>query len=82
MSPLEEQKKLLLPFLQASALQSAHIARPKQADQRPALPCTTLLQRADEVQKAEPKIAYYCRLYAVEQVGGRSASVMPPKHPE
>ncbi|GAB4814574.1 hypothetical protein N2152v2_001620 [Parachlorella kessleri] len=36
---LEEQKKLLIPFL----------------------------QRAEEVQKAEPKIAYYCRLYAVEQ---------------
>lgn len=42
-------------------------------------PCTHFLplclllfatQRAGEVEKAEPKIAYYCRLYAVEQVGG------------
>ena len=26
-------------------------------------------QRADEVGKVEPKVAYYCRMYAVEQVG-------------
>lgn len=26
------------------------------------------LQRADEVQQQEPKVAYYCRLYAVHQV--------------
>ena len=25
------------------------------------------LQRAEEVQKVEPKVAYYCRLYAVEE---------------
>ena len=27
------------------------------------------MQRADEVQQQEPKVAYYCRLYAVHQVG-------------
>lgn len=37
---LEEQKKLILPFM----------------------------QRAQEVEKADPKVAYYCRMYAVEQV--------------
>lgn len=25
------------------------------------------LQRADEMAKADPKVAYYCRLYAVEE---------------
>lgn len=25
-------------------------------------------QRAQEIQQADPKVAYYCRLYAVEQV--------------
>lgn len=39
MSELEEQKKLLLPFL----------------------------QRAEEIQQVEPKVAYYCRMYAVDQ---------------
>jgi hypothetical protein len=27
------------------------------------------LQRAQEVQDADPKVAYYVRLYAVDQVG-------------
>ncbi|KAG2439993.1 hypothetical protein HXX76_004110 [Chlamydomonas incerta] len=36
---LEEQKKMILPFM----------------------------QRAQEIQAADPKVAYYCRLYAVEQ---------------
>lgn len=35
------------------------------AEQRRAL--LPFLQRAEEVQKVEPKIAYYCRLYAVEE---------------
>ncbi len=26
------------------------------------------MQRAQEIQKADPKVAYYCRLYGVEQV--------------
>ncbi len=26
------------------------------------------LQRAQEIQQADPKVAYYCRLYSVEQV--------------
>lgn len=33
-----------------------------------------LLQRADEIGKVEPKIAYYCRLYAVQQVRNTSAA--------
>ncbi|PNG99050.1 hypothetical protein TSOC_015180 [Tetrabaena socialis] len=35
------------------------------------------LQRAQEIQEADPKVAYYCRLYAVEQprsVSPRSAN--------
>ena len=35
------------------------------AEQRRAL--LPFLQRAEEVQKVEPRIAYYCRLYAVEE---------------
>ena len=35
------------------------------AEQRRAL--LPFLQRAEEVQKVEPKVAYYCRLYAVEE---------------
>ena len=33
-------------------------------------PTTTrsLVQRADEIGKVEPRIAYYCRLYAIQQV--------------
>lgn len=27
------------------------------------------LQKADEVQSSDPKMAYYCRLHAAEQVG-------------
>lgn len=26
------------------------------------------LDRAQEIEKVQPKVAYYCRLYAVEQV--------------
>ncbi|GLC66007.1 hypothetical protein PLESTF_000371800 [Pleodorina starrii] len=38
-SDLEEQKKLVVPFM----------------------------QRAQEIQQADPKVAYYCRMYAVDQ---------------
>jgi hypothetical protein len=34
-------------------------------------------QRADEIGKVEPKVAYYCRMYAVEQA--RPAPAWPPK---
>lgn len=30
--------------------------------------CVWSLQRADEIAKMEPRVAYYCRMYAVEQV--------------
>ena len=28
---------------------------------------TPFLQRADEMSRADPKVAYYCRMYAVEE---------------
>ena len=33
-------------------------------------PCSLscLVQRADEVNTVDPKVAYYCRMYAIEQV--------------
>ena len=40
-------------------------ARAMNAEHRRAL--LPFLQRAEEVQKVEPKVAYYCRLYAVEE---------------
>ena len=60
-----EQKKFLLPFIQV---------RPQHAD----APLTAAAatggaepgwpQRAEEVEKVDKKIAYYCRLHAVTQV--------------
>lgn len=51
MANLEDQKKLLIPFV----------------------------QRAQEVEKAEPKIAYYCRMYALEQGLDISREVRAPE---
>ena len=34
-------------------------------------------QRAEEIEKVEPKIAYYCRMYAVEQVRAIGAARTP-----
>ena len=42
-----------------------------------AKPLLPFLQRADEMARADPKVAYYCRLYAVEE-GMR----VPNKSPE
>lgn len=36
----------------------------------PPAPPPAVSQRAAEVEKAEPKIAYYCRMYALEQASG------------
>ncbi len=33
-------------------------------------------QRAQEMQQADPKVAYYCRMYAVEQVWRFMAAAM------
>ena len=59
----KEQKKLLLPYIQArlqgSYCQSLELLA---AD-------SWSPQRAEEVEKVDKKIAYYCRLYAVTQVG-------------
>ena len=35
------------------------------AEQKRAL--LPFLQRAEEIQKADPRVAYYCRMYAVEE---------------
>ena len=35
-----------------------------------AKPLLPFLQRADEMAKADPKVAYYCRMYAIEVGGG------------
>ena len=65
MATTDEQKKAILPFLQV-----------RQADvlgssgSRCCVQVThwCVLQRADEIGKVEPKVAYYCRLYAIQQV--------------
>ncbi len=118
MATLEEQKKLLVPFLQVwppppllpgsgcccshrrcrvCAALSPHIrscsicyqklpdsycrqpacsplndAPPCGTAASPVFPphlCRAVLQRAQEIERAEPKVAYYCRMYALEQVG-------------
>ena len=69
-----EQKKLILPFLQACPclllFDAAVDARTQSLKHiLHNLICELrVTQRADEVAPVEPKIAYYCRLYAVEQV--------------
>jgi vacuolar protein sorting-associated protein VTA1 len=37
------------------------------SDAEPAKGLLPYLQRADELQKHEPLVAYYCRLYAMEK---------------
>ena len=65
MATTDEQKKAILPFLQV---------RHADTDTATGLPSRLLdshhctLQRADEIGKVEPKVAYYCRLYAIQQV--------------
>lgn len=106
MATLEEQKKLLVPFLQVCclpplgarycaaaaspgsvAVASLHAAvGAAVAPSKTSCPSTTSLlisppssvsatspavpQRAQEIERAEPKVAYYCRMYALEQVRG------------
>ena len=70
MASTEEQKKAILPFLQVCKHLCFHQVTPMKSlvccnvlpDLRPTL------QRADEVNKVDPKVAYYCRMYAIEQV--------------
>ena len=70
MASTEEQKKAILPFLQVSVRASSIRVAPRESllslphpDHLP-----PSLQRADEVNKVDPKVAYYCRMYAIEQV--------------
>ena len=65
MTTLEEQRKTLLPILKVKAL-SLVVQLAKSQSSAPQQ--GVHLQRADEVQQQEPKVAYYCRLYAVHQV--------------
>jgi hypothetical protein len=60
---IEEQKKLLLPLLQVRKTHCFQV--PQQIHLTPCV----LEQRAEEIQAVQPKVAYYCRLYALEQVG-------------
>ncbi len=92
---LEDQKKLVLPFMQVPARRSGRLcssasrirSQPAAAAACdsvpprcwPSLTCAwrarsggdsscDAAQRAQEVEKVDPKVAYYCRLYAIEQV--------------
>jgi hypothetical protein len=68
-SDIEEQKKVLLPILQVGQLALCHslLCPP------PTAHCLTLClfarqQRATEIESMEPRVAYYCRLYALKRV--------------
>ena len=36
------------------------------------------VQRADEIESLNPKVAYYCRVYAIQQVSEHSKSICTP----
>ena len=70
MASTEEQKKAILPFLQVDVYLLSPLRDPMLLTTLPFhfdTFCPTL-QRADEVNKVDPKVAYYCRMYAIEQV--------------
>ena len=72
----EQQKRVILPFLQvghdrSSLFSSCHRdARSSSGLWAPhgAWASLCIAQRAEEIEKVERKVAYYCRLYAVDQV--------------
>jgi hypothetical protein len=83
MADLAEQKKAILPYLQVRfrACGELVVCVRVQADAfllcillptpPRALPSTpTTTQRAEEVASVDPKVAYYCRMWAVDQVSG------------
>lgn len=54
--------------LRGSPVSMTHrFAAPASPARRPPHCPAPLLQRAQEVERAEPKVAYYCRMYALEQ---------------
>lgn len=67
----EEQKKAVVPFLQVRQWPARHDHAPPRSGLLPSHPRlqnpSTHTQRAQEIERVEPKIAYYCRMYAVEQ---------------
>lgn len=70
---LEEQKKLLLPILQVRYAKPDDV-RASPLSMRVLMHHVTALsscmpaQRAEEIQAVEPRMAYYCRLYAIKKV--------------
>lgn len=73
-SDLEEQKKVLLPILQVHCLllpgwcpvaTGTCIA---DCVSCPLAACAPWQQRATEIEAMEPRVAYYCRLYALKRV--------------
>ena len=68
---LEEQKKLVIPFLQVR--RSLGASEPWNlgascTSVENLLKAVCVLQRAQEIQKVDPRVAYYCRMYALEEV--------------
>ena len=71
-----EQKKAILPYLQVCCQTATSLlvlallfSCVMKLLQQPGLKIVDgcVVQRADEVGKMEPKVAYYCRMYAVDQ---------------
>lgn len=78
---LEAQKKLVLPYLQVrrrcqqrtrSATRAPRDAAASRAcpHRVHARPPPVAWQRAEEIQAVDLRVAYYCRLWAVDQVSG------------
>ncbi len=65
MATTDEQKKAILPFLQ---VRHVKVSGPLGSLCNMKLTYGCAMQRADEIGKVEPKVAYYCRLYAIQQV--------------
>ena len=72
MTSEEDQKKAILPFLQVS-LCAANLQGVISCCDAASDTSEWREQRADEIEKVEPKMAYYCRMYAVDTAS--------PSHP-
>lgn len=84
MADLAEQKKAVLPYLQVrgrggsreggrarAVIIVSFLSRKKKSSRHAATTKTkhaTHAQRAEEVASVDPKVAYYCRMWAVDQV--------------
>lgn len=65
-----DQMKAILPFMQVCALLLRDGPVVLASGAAPDT-CDAEVQRADEIEKMEPKMAYYCRMYAVDVVRGQ-----------